>query len=172
MATLIERAMGAAKLDRGTFEEIERDPEALGQAAVVVIAAALASGVGALDRGVAGVVAGTIGSLIAWLLWAGITYLIGTRVLPGRHTEADFGQVLRTLGFAAAPGVLGVLGVIPLLGALIILALAIWQLAAMVVAVRQVFDYETTGRAVGVCLLGFLAYVLVGSIFLSPFAHP
>jgi H+/gluconate symporter-like permease len=45
----------------------------------------------------------------------------------------------------------------------------IWQLVAMVIAVRAALDYKTTGKAVIVCLIGWVAYVVavfvLGSIF-------
>jgi hypothetical protein len=35
------------------------------------------------------------------------------------------------------------------------------MLAAMVIAVRQALDYESTGRAVAVCLIGFAVNLIV-----------
>ncbi len=90
-----------------------------------------------------------------------VVFLIGTKVLPEPQTRSDMGELLRTIGFASSPGLLLVLGVIPLLGPLISFGVSIWMLAAMVVAVRQALDFKSTGRAVGVCLLGWLAYVFV-----------
>ena len=171
MATLMERAIGAAKLDVATYEEVEHDPEAMGQAVIVILVVALAAGIGAVTTGgIGGLVVGALASVVGWFLWAGITFLVGTKLLPGPNTQADFGQVLRTLGFSAAPGVFQIFGVIPILGWIIALAASIWQLAAMVVAVRQALDYETTGRAVAVCLVGFLIYVAAGIVLGSLFA--
>jgi len=68
---------------------------------------------------------------------------------------------LRTTGFAAAPGLLRVLGVIPFLGGLIMPAVTIWMLIAMIIAVRQALDYESTFRAVGVCLMGWFIFVVI-----------
>jgi hypothetical protein len=172
MATLVERAIGAAKLDVATYEEVEHDPEALGQAVIVILVVALAAGIGAATRaGVSGLVVTAIASLVGWFLWAGVTYLVGTRLLPGPQTQADFGQLLRTLGFSASPGVFQIFGIIPVIGAVIGLAASLWQLAAMVVAVRQALDYESTGRAVLVCVVGFLIYVAIGIILGSLLGH-
>jgi hypothetical protein len=68
----------------------------------------------------------------------------------------DPGELLRTLGFAATPGLIQVLGVFP--GARVpVFALAIaWTLAASVVAVRQALDYTSTSRAIAVCTIGLL----------------
>jgi hypothetical protein len=50
MASLLDRAFGAARLDVATYEEVEHDPTALGQAMTVVVVAALAAGIGAGTR--------------------------------------------------------------------------------------------------------------------------
>lgn len=165
MATFIERAIGAAKLDAATYEEVEHDPAAMGQAATLIVLASLAAGLGAIrELGVLGVLLAAAITLVAWSLWALITLFVGTRLLPGPQTEADFGQVFRTLGFSATPGVLQIAALIPLVGVWIALAASLWQLAAMVVAVRQALDYESTGRAIAVCVIGFIPYALVFSV--------
>jgi hypothetical protein len=167
MPGLVERAIGAARLDAATYEDVEHDPSALGQAMAVVVVASLAAGIGAAGQGAAGIVLGAIGNLVGWFVWAGVTYVVGTKVLPAPETEADLGQLLRTTGFSAAPGVFSVLGIIPILGGLAVLAAGVWQLAAMVVAVRQALDYTSTRRAIGVCLIGFALYLLIGVVLVA-----
>ena len=161
MASLVERVVGAARLDARTYEEIEADPTALGQAMAVVAASALAAGVGSLGSGATGVVAAVVGGIVGWFLWAVVTWLVGTKLLPESGTSADLGQMLRTIGFSAAPGLLNVLGIIPVLGLLVWFVAAVWQLVAMVVAVRQALDYRGTGRAVLVCFIGWVFYMIV-----------
>ena len=165
MATLAERMVGAARLDAGTYEEVEADTGATGQAALVVIISSICLAIGAhLGAGLLGLVLMAVFRLIGWYVWALVTYLIGTRWLPGAKTEADVGQLLRTLGFASAPGIVAVLGVIPGIGAVINVVVGLWMLAAMVIAVRQALDYDTTGRAIAVVVIGFLAYLLVAAL--------
>jgi hypothetical protein len=168
MATLMERAIGAAKLDPAIYEEVEHDPNAMGQAVTIVVVVALAAGIGAATSGIGAIVLGVVLSLVGWCLWAAITWLVGTRLFNTPQTEADFGQLFRTLGFAATPGVLQIFGVIPVIGMIVGLAASLWQLATMVVAVRQALDYDSTGRAIAVCLVGFVIYialiVVVGSL--------
>src|SRR5690606_10356704 len=110
MASITERMMGAARLDTATYEEVEHDSSATGQAAVVVAVVAVASAIGAIGSEGAGPIAALIGAFIGWLVWSGITYLIGDKLLGG---TASWGELLRTLGFAQAPGVLYVLGIVP-----------------------------------------------------------
>ena len=162
MANFSERIIGAARLDAHIYEEVEADKSALGQAMAVVVLQSIAAGIGAIGRGGAtGLIVGVVAALIGWFLWAFVVFLIGTKVLPEPQTRSDMGELLRTIGFASSPGLLLVLAVIPILGPLISFGVSIWMLAAMVVAVRQALDFKSTGRAVGVCVLGWLAYVFV-----------
>jgi len=169
MATLTQRMIGAAMLDARTYEEVEADPSATTQAVAVVAIAAVAAGIGSLRYGVSLVGVSLVAAFVGWFIWAGLTYLIGTKILPEPQTHADFGQLLRVIGFSAAPGVLAVFGIIPWLGGVISFLAGLWQLAAMVVGVRQALDYTSTGRAIGVCLVGFVVYWLVNTMFLSMF---
>jgi len=161
MASFVERVVGAARLDARTYEEVEADPTAMGQAMAVVAASALAAGVGSISSGATGAVAAVVGAVVGWFLWAVVTWLVGTKLLPEPGTSADLGQMLRTIGFSAAPGLLNVLGIIPVVGLLVWLVAAVWQLVAMVVAVRQALDYTSTGRAVLVCFIGWVFYMIV-----------
>lgn len=162
-----ERLWRAAQLDPTLYEEVENDPEALAQAMSVVVAASLAAGVGTGgEAGLLQVIVGTFASLASWVVWAFLTYLIGTKLLPGPNTEADVGQLLRATGFSAAPGLVRVIGMIPQLRAVAFAGGAVWMLAAMVVAVRQALDYESTGRAIAVCVVSFLIQALVLGIIL------
>jgi hypothetical protein len=165
MASLTRRMLGAAKLDPATYEEVESDATATPQAMLVVVLANLAAGIGvARELGFGGLVVATLISLIGWFVWAFVAYFVGTRLLAGPGTQADLGQLLRTIGFSATPGLIRVLGIVPGLDWLLSLVAALWILAAMVVAVRQALDYDTTGRAVAVCAIGFVINVVVLSV--------
>jgi len=157
MANFKERIIRAAKLDVNLYEEVEADKGAMGQAMGVVVLSSIAAGVGIIGRGgVGGIFIGTIAALIGWYVWAYLIYLIGTKLLPGPQTKADHGELLRTIGFSSSPGLIRVLGIIPGLGGVVFLAASIWMLAAMVIAVRQALDYNSTLRAVGVCAIGWI----------------
>ena len=162
MADLQDRMIRAAKLDINLYEEVEADKQAMGQAMTVVILSSVAAGVGSISSaGVSGIFWGTFAALAGWFIWAFLTYFIGTRILPEPQTRADVGELLRTTGFSSSPGVLRVLGVVPFLWDLVFFVTAVWMLVAMVIAVRQALDYKSTGRAVGVCLLGWIVLVVV-----------
>jgi hypothetical protein len=145
--------IGAARLDVATYEEVEHDTSATTQAGLVVVLVAIAQGIASP----AGVISGIVGSLIGWLAMAGLTYFIGTRLFKG---TATWGELLRTLGFATAPGILYIVGIIPLLGWLVSLAVMVWILVAVVIAIRQALDV-TTGKAVLTGLLGMIAWGVI-----------
>ena len=155
--SIVDRMKGAALFDIPTYEDVEADTSATGQAAIVVVLAAIASGIGALGEGAAALVGALIGGLLGWAVWAGVTYLIGDKLLGG---TATWGELLRTLGFAQAPGLLLVLAVVPLIGALVRVVVAFWLLATGIVAIRQALDVGT-GKAIVAAILGWLALLLV-----------
>jgi hypothetical protein len=94
-------------------------------------------------------------------VWAYVTYFIGTRFLPTHETVADHGELLRTIGFSSAPGVLRILALIPPLAGVVFVVSTLWMMIAMVVAVRQALDYRSTSRAVAVCAIGFPIYAVL-----------
>ena len=162
---MIRRMIGAAKLNIGTFEEVEADSSATNQAMLVVVIVAVATGIGLLGSGgLLGLVFGIIVGVAGWAAWAWITFFIGTKLLTTTGTDADWGQLARTLGFAQSPGVFKVVGFIPWLGPMVFLVAAIWQLVAMIIAIRQALDYTSTWRAIGVALIGFIPYAIVQSL--------
>ena len=111
---MIKRMIGAAKLDIATYEEVEADTSATRQAMVVVVLVALATGIGTYGSGgPAGLVVGIVAGIALWALWAWITYFVGTTLLKSAETEANWGQLARTLAFAQSPGVFKVFGFIP-----------------------------------------------------------
>lgn len=155
---IADRMKRAATLNVDLYEEVEADETATGQAAAVVGIVAVASAIGAANAGIGAIIGSLLAAFLGWLIWSGITYLIGDKLLGG---TATWGELLRTLGFAQSPGVLYALGIIPVLGGVIRFAVAIWILVAGVIAIRQALDFST-GKAVATALLGWLALVIVG----------
>jgi hypothetical protein len=143
------------------YEDVEANPAANGGAAFVVVVASVAAAIGAGVTDIAGIIGVTIGAVATWIVWVLLTYVIGTRILPGSETKATIGQVLRTTGFSASPGVLRIFGFLPTFGWPIFLGVTIWMLLAFVVAIRQALDYSGSGRAAAVCILGWLIHGLL-----------
>ena len=158
--SLVQRMIGASMLNTATYEEVEADRTATGQAAAVVAIVAVATAIGAIGEGSGGIIAGLLSAFFGWLIWSAITYFVGTKLFGG---TADLGEMLRTIGFAQSPGVLNVLGIIPLLGGLVRFAVFIWILVAVVIAIRQALDFST-GKAVGTAVIGAIAYIILMTV--------
>lgn len=158
------RLIGAMALDPLTYEEVEADRGATGQALLVVVLSSVAAGIGARGLGSGSLqsivfISGL--SLVAWAAWAVVTFEIGSRLMPEPQTRVDVGELMRTIGFSAAPGMLRVFGLVPGASIAAFAITAVWMLAAMVVAVRQALDYTSTARAVAVCLLGWTLAIVI-----------
>lgn len=171
--TYARRLIGAMTLEAAAFEDVEADRGATAQACMTVVASSVAAGIGTsgFGGGLASAALFTAVVLAAWGAWALLTFEVGARILPGARTHADVGELLRTLGFAAAPGLLLVLAVLPGLARPVFAVVPLWILAAMVVAVRQALDYSSTLRAVAVCVLGWVlsvGLVAVVGFFFGP----
>jgi len=170
----VMRLIGALAIDPVLYEEVEADRSATWQAMLVVILSSLSAGVGAFGWGngsLRGVLFISGLALLSWVTWAVITFEIGTRLMPERQTRADVGQLLRTIGFSAAPGMLRIFGIVPGATLPAFIITAVWMLVAMVVAVRQALDYESTARAVAVCGLGWalsIGLAVAAELFFGP----
>ena len=160
----LNRMIRAAKLDISLYREVEADPGAFTQAMGIVILSSVAAGVGATPHTGAGlgmILLGSATALASWFIWAFLTYYIGTRFLPEPQTQAGYGQLLRTIGFSSAPGIIRILGLIPGTTLFLFLVADVWMLIAMVIAVRVALNYKNTARAVGVCAIGWLLATLI-----------
>ena len=160
--TLTARLVGVLRLDARAYEDIEHDRRATAQALTVVILGSLAAGLGAgLTFGPTALVRETIGGVAGWVMWAGVTYLLGARVWPESDTRTDMGELLRTIGFSYAPSFFSIFGVLPRIGGAIRVVVALWLLATTVLAVRQALDYRSTAKAFQTVFAGWLIFVLI-----------
>jgi hypothetical protein len=164
-----DRLRGALSLDPRTYREVEQDVDANGQAAMTVVIAALASGIGAITsrdwlRNAIGIV---FSSVLEWIIFAFVAYFVGTTLFSNLQTSVTPGQVLRTIGFAQAPKFFAILGIIPLLGWLVGIVVFIWFILAAITALREAFEFDTA-RAVGtgvVALIGILIVEIILGVF-------
>ena len=168
---MLARMLGAARLNVDTYEDVEKDKGATVQALLVVIVVAIAAGVGGMLSGDIdlgrGLAFGAIRGVVTWAAWALMAWLVGTTILKTQDTEANWGQLARTTGFAQTPGLLTVLVFLPAVGTVIAFLVFIWQLATMVVAVRQSLDYTSTLRAFFVILIALIPVLIINAIIFS-----
>jgi Yip1 domain len=160
------RIIGAAALDVAIYEEVEADRGATGQALLVVVLSSLAAGIGAPfgQTSLGNVLAVTIIAVLAWAAWALVTLQIGGRLMPEPQTNVDVGELLRTIGFATAPGMIRIFGIVPAAAVPSFVIAAVWMFVAMIVGVRQALDYKSTGRAVAVCFIGWVLSLAVSAV--------
>ena len=162
LMTVTERVTGVLALRASVFEDIEADTHANAQAFGVVVLASLAAGLGGgLGGGALGMARETIGAVVGWVMWAGVTYVLGARLMPERDTHTDMGELLRVIGYSYAPSFFALFAAVPLVGYGIRVAVDFWLLATTVLAVRQALDYKSTLRAFAVVLIGWLFFVTI-----------
>jgi hypothetical protein len=167
MNSFKDRIIRAARLDALLYEEVEADKSALNQALAVVILSSLAGSLNIGRLGFSGIFIGVVITLTGWIVWAYMTYLIGTKLLPEPQTESSFTELLRTIGFSSSPGLIRVVGIVPFISGPVFFITSIWMLVAMVIAVRQALDFKSTKRAVGVCLIGWIFQLIVMAVMFS-----
>jgi hypothetical protein len=174
MGLYFYRLFGAATLDAGMYEGIEADRTVTGQAALTVLLSSLATGICAatwFGLGPLQLAAVSAVALVTWVAWATLIFQIGSRLLPEPATHTDLGELLRTTGFAASPGLFQVLGAIPPGAAVLFGVTTAWMIAAMVVGVKHALDYQSMTRAIAVCLIaaGLCLAVAFGlAVLLAP----
>jgi hypothetical protein len=98
-------------------------------------------------------VTGTVVMLGAWLVWVAAITTIGTISLPEPQTRSNPEELLRVLGFAAAPGLFAALAAVRPAASVVLSIVVVWMIAAAVLAVRQALDYRSTARAAAVCII-------------------
>jgi hypothetical protein len=161
--SIVERAIKVVKLEPRVFDIIARDPTATQQAAIVVGVVALASAIGGAADGISGFIVGLIGAILGWLIFAGLAWFFGTNIFGTPTTVTNWESLLRTLGYAQAPNVLAIFGIIPLIGWIPALIGSIWAIVTAVVAIRETLDFST-GRAVITAIVAWIATAIVAII--------
>ena len=166
------RVFRAIKIDIDLYEEVEKDKSATIQAGIVVVLSSLAAGVGALQLGASNFLLAPALSLLSWYVWAYVIYFVGVKLFGGPKTKSDHGELLRTIGFSSAPGLIRVFGVTPDLMTVTFIGSAFWMLTCMVVAVKSALDYESLWKAFGVVIMASIFqafFFLLIYVFLNGF---
>ena len=161
ISIFLNRVFRAIKIDIDLYEEVEKDKSATIQAGIVVVLSSLAAGVGALQLGVSNFLLAPALSLISWYVWAYVIYFVGVKLFGGPKTKSDHGELLRTIGFSSAPGLIRVFGFTPELMTVTFIGSSFWMLACMVVGVRQALDYKSLWKAFGVVVVCWFIQALL-----------
>ena len=167
MNNFFNRVFRAIKIDVDLYEEVERDKSATFQAGLVVVLSSMAAGVGALQLGASNFLIAPVLSLISWYVWAYIIYLVGVKLFAEPQTNSNHGELLRTIGFSSAPGIIRVFGFTPELMTVTFIGSAFWMLACMVVAVKSALDYKSMWKALGVVVMAwFVQFIFLFMILI------
>ena len=161
---MVDRILRAIRLDFTVFREIAEDQAAMTEAAIIVVVVSLLSAIGTFIASLLAEVGFgralldffstwlIFGILLGWILWAVLTYFVGTLLFQGK---TDIPEMMRVLGYANAPNLLGIFGFIPCAGWLIALAGWILSLIAGVIAIREAMEFDT-GKAVITVLISWV----------------
>ena len=161
--TFVDRMIGAARLDSSVYEEVEGDTSATAQAAAIIVLAAIAGGIGVITQGTTAISVAVLTGLIGWVVYAFLAYWVGTNWFKGPRTEATWGELLRTLGFANTPRLLLIFGIVPTIGWIIQFVVFIWTLVTTVIAIRQALDFGM-GEAIGTAVVAWIPYVVISLV--------
>ena len=162
-----QRLQKAIMLDVSFYEEVENDKKFTDQAMMTVVLVSIVQGLMIAGFAPIALVQGILGSLLRFIIWAFFIAFVGTRILPEPETKSNTGELIRTLGFAYAPGLLVIFKVLPFISSFVDPIVDILQLAAMTIAVRQALDFNSTVRAVGVCIVAFLLMIVALTLFIG-----
>jgi len=165
--SMIDRMLGALRLQSDVYEEVEADQKATGEAAFIVVATSLVSGaVNGVLTGASSGFFGALGSLLGWAFYAWVAYIVGVKLFPGPQTKSSWGELARTLGYANTARFLILFELVPGLRAITRLVVAIWVLVATVVALRAALDI-TTGRAIWIAIASAIAQLVIIAVALT-----
>lgn len=158
---MINRILRAIRLDSTVYREIAEDQNAMTEAAIIVVIVALLSGLGrAIGSGnfiVNLIVTLLTAILVGWILWAILTYFVGTALFKGK---TDIPEMMRVLGYANAPNLLGVFAFIPCVGWIIALIGAILAFIAGFLAVREAMEFDTGNAIITVLISWVIAFAI------------
>jgi len=129
----------------------------------------LAAGIAAKQLGASNFVLAPILSLLSWFVWAYIVYFVGVKLFPDAKTKTTHAALLRAIGFSSAPGIIRVFSFTPELMTVTFIGSALWMLACMVVAVRQILNFKSLWKALGVVIMSWFvqAFALISILALT-----
>ena len=160
MRLYFNRFLGAAMLDVKLYQEVAAEPRFLNQAWITVLIYAMLASWGSFGRaGAVGSNIGLITAVIGWYVWAFSAYFCATKLFgkkPGELERGDRKTVMRTMGFACAPGSVRFLAILPGLGIIALVGSSIWMIAAATIALKVALDIESTARAAAACIVGWI----------------
>ena len=176
--SFVERISGAALFDVEIYHEVSSDITATWSALIVIMVTALVSSLIGfaqnLSQGLDFLIGSFIASVVAFAVWFWIILFVGTKLSRGPSSsgvrpKATWGGLLRSLGFSRSPELLGFSVLLPMVGPYLPVALSIWTIATMAIAVREEFYYQSIWKGVGVVVAGSIPSTIIGLLISSLF---
>ncbi len=155
ISIFLDRVFRAIRIDDDLYKEVEKDKSATIQAGTVVVLSSLAAGVGALQFGNSNFYIAPVLSILGWYVWAFLVYFVAVKIIKDENTKTNHGELLRTIGFAQAPGFIRVFGLTPELAIVTFIGSGLWILACMVVGVSTALDYKSLWKSLGVIVIAW-----------------
>jgi len=159
--SLVSRVLRVLRFDIPVYKEVAADKTAMGQAAMVVVAAAILSGIGSLSQGLTAVLLGAVFAVLTFAIYSAVATVVSRALFKGK---TDFQEMGRTLGFAYAWSGIGVLGLIPVLGGVITFLSGLAGAVAGVIALRESSEFDTVKAIVTVVIAAIVAAVIVAIV--------
>ncbi len=166
---LMQRIRRLLTLDTSVFEEVRTDRSATIPAIIVAAVATLLFGLGgwlwwvlqdipeAGDIFIKSFVLGSIAAMVLWGISVAVTYVVLTQLFRAR---VDVNELVRVMGFAAAPLGVGVLMFIPAIEFGVALTAVALFFGTNVIAVQTATD-AAPGRVLAACGAGFFVWAVV-----------
>ena len=154
------RLWSALSFDPSLYEEVEKVPRALWQAAGIVVAAGAARGVSPMfEAGWAPIAGHCVAGLLIWLVCSSLVWNVAHRIFG--FSEGFF-ELARVYGFASVPLVGLWLTALPIGGSSLWLSVALHGLAliSVVIATRAALSISML-RALAICVLSVSAGALL-----------
>ena len=107
-----------------------------------------------------------ITAIFSWFIWSLLIFVIGVKVFPEKETKVNFKKILIGVGYAHAPGILRILGFIPEMVIPIVLITQFWIFASLIIATKEMLNFKSNIKSLGVVLIAFLIIAIVSVSFI------
>tara|TARA_Y100000748_G_C15377150_1_gene442207 strand:- start:56 stop:592 length:537 start_codon:yes stop_codon:yes gene_type:complete len=164
LTNIITRSL---KLDKTLYRENKNFGElGIYFALIIMILDGIAGAIAASAVIKTNIILSGITAIMTWYIWALLIFVIGVKIFPEKETKANFKKILIAVGYAHAPGLLRFLGFIPELVMPIIFITQFWIFASLIIATREILNFKSNIKSLGVILIAFLIIAIVSLTFI------
>jgi hypothetical protein len=154
------------KLDKSLYSDNKNFSEAsVYFAGLIMILDGIAGAVAANTVIKTAVAMSGLTSILTWLVWAILIYVIGVKLFPDKNTKVSFKKVLTAVGFAHAPGLLRFFAVTPNMMIPIIFLTQFWIFAGLIISTKQILGSKSNMKSFGIVFLSFLIIAFLSISF-------